>query len=205
MQHTHRFAMVCPQRSLSAELLLQELAERLPFDPHLYSPSSLIERSPDAEILVVLNYSLENPSTRELVRLIETNFPQYKMFLLLEQLGSPELFVPIQRLVGVASQQYSMPLIMKGFERVMQGGCWLPRGVMERLLAQQARPAPHPDLSRLSNKEAAVVEQLSAGLTNEAIARKLGVSTNTVKTHLQSVYRKLGVGNRTEALARMSA
>lgn len=39
----------------------------------------------------------------------------------------------------------------------------------------------------------------SRGLTNPQIARALYVSTHAVKFHLASVYRKLGVGNRTEA------
>lgn len=37
------------------------------------------------------------------------------------------------------------------------------------------------------------------GLTNVEIARDLGVSVHAVKFHLASVYRKLGVANRTEA------
>lgn len=42
---------------------------------------------------------------------------------------------------------------------------------------------------------------LVAGRSNPEIACTLVVSVNTVKTHLQSVYRKLGVANRVEASA----
>ncbi len=37
------------------------------------------------------------------------------------------------------------------------------------------------------------------GLTNSEVARSLGVSVHAVKFHLASVYRKLGVANRTQA------
>lgn len=37
------------------------------------------------------------------------------------------------------------------------------------------------------------------GLTNGEIARRLAVSVHAVKFHLAAIYRKLGVGNRTEA------
>jgi LuxR family maltose regulon positive regulatory protein len=40
---------------------------------------------------------------------------------------------------------------------------------------------------------------LAAGNSNAEIARKLVVSVNTVRTQVQSIYRKLNVGNRVEA------
>lgn len=51
----------------------------------------------------------------------------------------------------------------------------------------------------LSPREAEVLEMATHGLTNTQIARDLGVSVHAVKFHLASVYRKLGVANRTEA------
>jgi LuxR family maltose regulon positive regulatory protein len=39
-------------------------------------------------------------------------------------------------------------------------------------------------------------------MTNEEISEALFLSINTVKTHLRSAYRKLGVGSRREAIAR---
>lgn len=51
----------------------------------------------------------------------------------------------------------------------------------------------------LSPREAEVLEMATHGLTNTQIASDLGVSVHAVKFHLASVYRKLGVSNRTEA------
>jgi len=53
--------------------------------------------------------------------------------------------------------------------------------------------------SNLSSREVQVLRMASRGLTNAEIARELGVSVHTVKFHLASVYKKLGVANRTEA------
>jgi DNA-binding NarL/FixJ family response regulator len=60
-------------------------------------------------------------------------------------------------------------------------------------------PAAEPDL-HLTSREGEVLDLLAAGYGNEAIAGALGVSVNTVKFHLKSVYEKLGVSNRTQAL-----
>jgi DNA-binding CsgD family transcriptional regulator len=54
----------------------------------------------------------------------------------------------------------------------------------------------------ISARERAVLEQLAAGRSNKEIARELGVSPNTVKTHIARLYEKLEANRRTEAIAR---
>jgi DNA-binding NarL/FixJ family response regulator len=53
--------------------------------------------------------------------------------------------------------------------------------------------------SVLSGRELEVLKLVAAGSTNSEIARKLWVTEQTVKFHLSNIYRKLEVGNRTEA------
>ena len=53
----------------------------------------------------------------------------------------------------------------------------------------------------LSRREHEVMHCTSQGKTNSQIAAELAVSTHAVKFHLASIYRKLGVANRTEATA----
>jgi LuxR family maltose regulon positive regulatory protein len=68
----------------------------------------------------------------------------------------------------------------------------LPRG--DRPQAQAEVP--------LTDSELAVLRFLPSHMTNQEIAEALFLSINTVKTHLRSVYRKLGVASRREAIAR---
>jgi DNA-binding NarL/FixJ family response regulator len=63
------------------------------------------------------------------------------------------------------------------------------------------RQEPTPALG-LSDRERSVLELMAAGATNPEIADKLHLSKHTVKEHTSSVYRKLGVRNRTEAVQR---
>lgn len=53
----------------------------------------------------------------------------------------------------------------------------------------------------LTSREIDVLECLRRGESNKEIARTLGISPNTVKTHLQSLYSKIGVTNRTQAVS----
>lgn len=52
----------------------------------------------------------------------------------------------------------------------------------------------------LTRRETAVLELLVAGQSNKEMARTLGVSPNTIKTHLANLYAKLGVQRRTQAI-----
>jgi DNA-binding NarL/FixJ family response regulator len=54
-------------------------------------------------------------------------------------------------------------------------------------------------LQLLTVRETQVLEFASLGLTNEQVAHQLDVTVHAVKFHLASVYRKLGVTNRTDA------
>lgn len=53
----------------------------------------------------------------------------------------------------------------------------------------------------LTERETAVLEQLATGKSTKEIAKELYVGEETVKTHLSSVYQKLGVSDRVQAVA----
>jgi DNA-binding CsgD family transcriptional regulator len=59
----------------------------------------------------------------------------------------------------------------------------------------------HP-LPRLTPRQRQLLHLLAAGHTNAQIARRLGLAEGTVRTHLENLYRRLGVSSRTEAAAR---
>src|SRR5262245_57142622 len=54
---------------------------------------------------------------------------------------------------------------------------------------------------RLTAREHEIIRHVARGLTNREIAEKLVVSTNTVRSHLDHIYEKLGVHTRTAAVA----
>jgi LuxR family transcriptional regulator, maltose regulon positive regulatory protein len=59
-----------------------------------------------------------------------------------------------------------------------------------------------PPLNELSHTELRVLRYLPTNLSRPDIARELGVSVNTVNTHLRNIYSKLDSGNRTQAVER---
>jgi len=61
--------------------------------------------------------------------------------------------------------------------------------------------AEHVGSPGLTTREVALLELLSRGMSNKEIARSLGISDGTVKTHTRSIFSKLGTSNRTQAVA----
>ena len=59
------------------------------------------------------------------------------------------------------------------------------------------------DIINLSPTEFKVVMRMAKGLRNKEIADKMGTSERTIQTHLTNIYRKLGVGSRTESILKL--
>jgi two-component system response regulator DesR len=77
-------------------------------------------------------------------------------------------------------------------QHVAQGRTSFPPTLLERLTER-------PETRGLSTRQLEVLEELAKGRSNEEIARRLFISTNTVKFHLRAIYDRLGVHNRVEA------
>lgn len=77
---------------------------------------------------------------------------------------------------------------------------------MDQAEAVISRPAPsraqEPLIEALTAREHDVLALVADGLPNREIARGLGISEHTVKFHLASIFGKLGVATRTEAVQR---
>jgi LuxR family transcriptional regulator, maltose regulon positive regulatory protein len=73
--------------------------------------------------------------------------------------------------------------------------------ILDRFDGRLPHAAAQPSGSPLTDSELAVLRFLPSHMTNQEIAESLFLSINTIKTHLSSVYRKLGVTSRRQAIA----
>ncbi len=88
---------------------------------------------------------------------------------------------------------------------VARGDGLLAPVVTKRLIAKFARRRPPPRVvapavEELTERETDVLRVLAQGLTNPEIARALGVSETTVKTHVAHILAKLGLRHRVQAV-----
>ena len=78
------------------------------------------------------------------------------------------------------------------------GGVYFPEEIRRLGAAQAPNPNLPPLIEDLSERELEVVTGVARGLTNPAIASSLGISTETVKTHVVNAKDKLGASDRTQ-------
>ena len=92
---------------------------------------------------------------------------------------------------GMTPQQ-----ITRAIQIAIEGQIVAPRQLLEYLISNE----DVVDLNILSARQREILDLVHDGLTNAQIAKKLFLTESTVKQHLRSAYKALGVRNRTEAV-----
>ena len=91
--------------------------------------------------------------------------------------------------------------VLAGIRAVHGGGLMFGASVAERVLDGLNHP-PAATVPGLSAREVEILELIAEGRPNADIARRLVLSEKTVRNHISSIYAKLGVDDRAEAIAR---
>jgi len=106
---------------------------------------------------------------------------------------------------GFVLKEASAEQLIDATRTVASGGAWLDPAVLPRVLATyRATVVPRvrqaARVEQLTERELDVLRSMATGATNTEIARTLHVSEATVKTHVGSVFAKLGVRDRAGAI-----
>jgi len=120
--------------------------------------------------------------------------------------GADDDAVAVQALkagaVGFCPRDTPTDLLRRAVQLVEAGEIWVGRRVMVRLIEELTlRTAAMPAVAggeQLTPRERELVSFVAAGANNKDIARRLSISVATVKTHLTSIFRKLGLSTRLE-------
>jgi len=103
---------------------------------------------------------------------------------------------------GYLLKDVSSRELISAIETVYRGEAVLhpavARKVMQRLT--KAEPTEERASDLLSKRELAILKMAAKGMSNSDIAEELHLSARTVESHLGSIFNKLGVGSRTEAV-----
>ena len=152
--------------------------------------------------MVLMDIQLPGKSGIEGTRSLRARFPDLIIVMLTLRDDAETIFEALR--AGASGYMLKgMPYdqTLAAIREAKRGGMLMPEGVASRVLGHFSS-MPQKDDHQLTNREREVLEKMCDGLSQQAIADALFISTNTVNQHIKSIYHKLQVNTRAAAVAK---
>ena len=170
---------------------------------------SELVRKPD---VVLLCSSFSTPDgVPALLQDIKKTAPKARILIVLEEDMLDEALMHFLMLGadGYVSKAATSRQLVEAIRSIHAGGIWAERSLLNKfikspILGFDVETKLHKIKVPLTPREKEIVSLLFLGLSNKAIADRLYISEKTVKTHFNSIFRKLRVKTRAQALAFLS-
>ncbi|MGV9344902.1 response regulator transcription factor [Streptomyces spiralis] len=165
------------------------------------------ELAPD---VVLMDLRMPRCDGVEATRRIRSEHPGTQVVVLTTYADDESLFPALRAGArGYLTKDAGGDEIVRAVESVLSGDAGLSPSIQRRLLERLSEPEPSsapesapaadaPD--GLTTRECEVLVLIAEGLTNQEIARRLHVSTATVKTHINNLFAKAGLKDRAQAV-----
>ncbi|MER8032887.1 response regulator transcription factor [Streptomyces bauhiniae] len=162
------------------------------------------ELAPD---VVLMDLRMPRCDGVEATRRIRSEYPGTQVVVLTTFADDESLFAALRAGArGYLTKDAGGEEIVRAVQSVLSGEAGLAPGIQLRLLEKLSEAevrttsaAPEPP-DGLTTRESEVLVLIGEGLSNQEIARKLHVSTATVKTHINNLFAKTGLKDRAQAV-----
>jgi two-component system, NarL family, response regulator len=144
--------------------------------------------------VVLMDLRLRGDSGSRLTSAIREEFPHARVLVISNYDGDEDIHQALTAgAMGYLFKSVVEDELVDAIREINAGRRYLPKGVAARLSENQSRAS-------LTRREEEILELLGKGLGNRELGQVLGISEDTVKTHLKSLFRKLDVSDRAEAV-----
>ncbi|MFC9925763.1 response regulator [Streptomyces sp. NPDC127190] len=162
------------------------------------------ELGPD---VVLMDLRMPRCDGVEATRRIRAQYPGTQVVVLTTYADDESLFPALRAGArGYLTKDAGGDEIVRAVQSVLSGEAGLSPSVQARLLERLSQPGPEPAPATadapdgLTARETEVLTLIAEGLSNQEIARRLHVSTATVKTHINNLFTKTGLKDRAQAV-----
>ncbi|MEU6095896.1 response regulator transcription factor [Streptomyces sp. NPDC047079] len=161
------------------------------------------ELAPD---VVLMDLRMPRCDGVEATRRIREEYPGTQVVVLTTYADDDSLFPALRAGArGYLTKDAGGEEIVRAVRSVLSGDAGLSPGIQRRLLERLSEAGPEPPAPAvapdgLTARETEVLVLIAEGLTNQEIARRLHVSTATVKTHINNLFAKAGLKDRAQAV-----
>ncbi len=171
--------------------------------------------------LVLMDIGMPIMDGVEAARLVKESLPNTKVIMFTSHDTDDSVFAALSAGAdGYCLKTLTAEQLLKAMSTVMDGAAWLDPGIARKVLraasqgggkdsegdkqsdktdAGPTKEGASSNPFALSQREMEVLQLLVDGLSNQEIADKLCLGTETIKTHMRHIMRKLSVSDRTQA------
>ena len=176
-------------RAIARERDLQVVAEASNGEAAL---GLFAEHNPD---VVVMDYKLPGMDGAQSTAALRGHHPEARVILLSIYEGSEDVWRATQAgAVGYVSKSVEIDEVLRAIRQVAAGEVYFSAGLAEKLASRKAEQS-------LTDRELEVLRQVVLGRSNKEISSVLHVAQATVKRHMENIFAKLHVLDRTQATA----
>ncbi len=167
--------------------------------------TDLAERlAPD---VILLDQDMPGLDSVEAVRLIKKRVPKAEIIVLAETTDHERAFRVLEAgAIGYILKDINPENLIRAIEGVCNGRTLMhphiTRQLIERfrMLVREKNGKDGVHFGGLTSRELEILLEMTKGQTDREIAHKMYVATTTVKSHIRSIFRKIGAKNRTQAV-----
>lgn len=147
--------------------------------------------------MILSDIGLPGASGIEGVKMIRKRAPKCQIMMLSVYNDTQRIFQALcAGATGYVSKQTPMLKIKEALKSIYNGGSYMSPDIA-RKVTDYFNPVHASKLQQpLTSREEQVLHGIEEGLSNQAIAERLGLSMETIKTHVKKIYQKLEVNNR---------
>lgn len=156
--------------------------------------------------VILLDLHMPGLSGKEAVQLILQDYPQAKVVMLTVSENADDLLDTLRAgALGYLLKNIDADFLIDSVRRAADGEAVMSAQMTSKLMASvRSHPAPvaaapPAEHDKLTARERDILACIAKGASNKEIARSLDLAESTVKIHVQSVLKKLGVASRVQA------
>ena len=147
--------------------------------------------------IILSDIGLPGISGIEGVRLMKKRAPKCQIMMLSVYNDTQRIFQSLcAGASGYVSKQTAFAKIKEALQSIYNGGSFMSPDIARKVTDYFNPVHPSKIQDPLTLREEQVLSDIKEGLTNKVIAERLGISVETVKTHVKKIYQKLEVNNR---------
>ncbi len=154
--------------------------------------------------VVLMDINLPRMNGIECVAKLEERLPKVQVLMLTTYEESDLIFDSLRRgASGYLLKNMPAAELVQAIEQVHAGGAPMSMQIARKVVSHfQQIKSPRSDMEKLTKREYEILGALAKGYLYKEIADQMGITLSTVRGHLHTVYEKLHVQSRTEAVVK---